>query len=174
MSGLVNALVILAVAVVVIARQFGARRVSADRRWWLLPVVLGAMALSSPGLIDVHHRARSVFLLAAALLIAMATGAGWAWTTRIWVETDGRVWSRSTQASGAVWAVGVALRVGLIALGTTLGIHQDSHALLLGLACTLLVRSAILVARAQSLTPVTGPVPAYGDGMIRRADKERV
>ncbi|MEU3839758.1 DUF1453 domain-containing protein [Streptomyces sp. NPDC028635] len=174
MSGLVNVLVMVAVAVLVIARQFTARRVSADRRWWLVPVILTVMALRSPGLLDAHHRAGSVVLLAAELLIAVATGAGWAWTTRMWVETDGTVWSKSTKASGAAWAAGVALRLGLIGVGLLVGIHQNSSALLLGLACTLLVRSAILVKRAQSLPPVAGPAAAYGDDIIRQARKERV
>ncbi|MEV0979632.1 DUF1453 domain-containing protein [Streptomyces sp. NPDC049915] len=174
MSGLVNVLVMVAVAVLVIVRQFSARRVSADSRWWLVPVILAAMALRSPGLLDAHHRAGSVMLLAAELLIAAATGAGWAWTTRMWVETDGTVWSRSTKASGAAWAAGVALRLGLIGLGLLLGIHQNSTALLLGLACTLLVRSGILVVRAQSMSPVTEPAASYGDAMIRQARKERV
>ncbi|WP_335340839.1 hypothetical protein [Streptomyces qaidamensis] len=40
----------------------------------------------------------------------------------------------------AVWAVGIGLRVGLFALGTAVGVHQDSSALLLGLAGTLVVR----------------------------------
>ena len=41
MSGLVNAMVIVAVIVLVIARQFRPSRIDADRRWWLVPVILG-------------------------------------------------------------------------------------------------------------------------------------
>ncbi|MFE7959699.1 DUF1453 domain-containing protein [Streptomyces sp. NPDC057413] len=174
MSGLVNALVIVAVAALVIGRQFSARRVSADRRWWLVPVILAAMALRSPGVLDAHHRVGSVLLLAGELLIAVATGAGWAWTTRMWVAADGTTWSKSTKASGAVWAAGVALRVGFIAFGLVLGIHQDSSALMLGLACTLLVRSGILVLRARSLTPEIGSATAYDDDRALWAEKERV
>lgn len=174
MSGLVNVLVIVAVAALVIVRQFSARRVSSDRRWWLVPVILAAMALRSPGVLDAHHRIGSVLLLAGEVLIAVATGAGWAWTTRMWAEPDGTVWSKSTKASGAVWAAGVALRVGCIAFGLLLGIHQNSSALMLGLACTLLVRSGMLVLRAQSLTASTGPAAMYGDDMTSWAGKERV
>jgi len=174
MSGLANALVIVAVVAVVIVRQFRARQIDTDRRWWLLPVVLAVVALREPGILGAHHHTGAVLLLGVELLIALATGAGWAWTTRLWVETDGSVWSKSTKASGGVWIVGVALRVGLIALGALIGVHQNSSAaLMLGLAATLLVRSGVLAWRAQSFTGTAGSAPAYGLAMAQPARKER-
>ena len=174
MSGLVNALVIVAVVAVVIVRQFRARQIGTDRRWWLLPVILGVVALREPGLLDAHHHTASALLLGVELVIGLVTGAGWAWTTRLWVESDGSVWSKSTKASGGVWVVGIALRVGLMALGAAVGVHQDSSALMLGLAATLLVRSGVLTWRAQSFTGTAVSAPAYGSGMARPARKERV
>ncbi|MET7573595.1 DUF1453 domain-containing protein [Streptomyces sp. NPDC005492] len=174
MSGLVNTLVIVAVVAVVIVRQFGARRIGTDRRWWLLPVILAVVALREPGILDAHHRTESAILLGVEVVIGLATGAGWAWTTRLWTEADGSVWSKSTKASAGVWIVGIALRVGLFALGAAVGVHQDSSALMLGLAATLLVRSGVLVWRAQPHTGVAGPAPAYGLGMARPTWKERV
>jgi hypothetical protein len=174
MPGLVKALVIAAVVVLVIARQFSAREITTERRWWILPVVLAFVALREPGTLDARHRTESAVLLGAELLIGLAIGAGWAWTTRIWAAPDGAVWSRSTRASLAVWGLGIAVRVGLFALGTALGVHQSSSALMLALAATLLVRSGFLVLRAQSLTTTAGPVPAYGDRGARPARKERV
>lgn len=174
MSGLVNALVIVAVVAVVIVRQFRARQIGTDRRWWLLPVILGVVALRRPGLLDAHHHTASALLLGVELVIGLVTGAGWAWTTRLWVESDGSVWSKSTKASGGVWVVGIALRVGLMALGAAVGVHQDSSALMLGLAATLLVRSGVLTWRAQSFTGTAVSAPAYGFGMARPARKERV
>ncbi|WP_371565333.1 DUF1453 domain-containing protein [Streptomyces canus] len=174
MSGLVDALLIVVAVVVVIARQFRASRIDTGRRWWLLPAVLAVVALREPGLVDAHHRTASAALLTAELLTGLAIGAGWAWTSRIWTEPDGAVWSRSTKASGAVWAAGIGLRVGLFALGAALGVHQDSSALLLALAATLLVRSGILVGRAHSLRPAPASVPAYGEPMFRYTGKERV
>ncbi|MEU6770252.1 DUF1453 domain-containing protein [Streptomyces sp. NPDC046759] len=170
MSGLVNALVIVAVAAIVIARQFRARAIDTDRRWWLLPLILAVVALREPGILDAHHRVESVVLLAVELLIGAVMGAGWAWTTRIWTEPDGVVWSKSTKASAVVWAVGIALRIGLFALGLALGLHQDSSALMLGFAGTLLVRGGVLVWRARSLGPASHLAPAYGDAMpsVRR------
>ena len=182
MSGLVNALVIAAVVVLVIAavvalvivRQFRAQQIGAGRRWWLVPVILAVVALREPGIVDAHHHTASVVLLGAEVLIGLATGAGWAWTTRIWAEPDGSVWSRSTKASVTVWIVGIALRAGLYALGAAVGVHQDSAALLIALAATLLVRSGILLWRARVIAPVAGSTTAYGDHMTRPARKERV
>ncbi|MFI7406968.1 DUF1453 domain-containing protein [Streptomyces sp. NPDC049541] len=174
MSGLVNALAIAAVVVLVVVRQFRAQQIGTGRRWWLLPVILAVVALREPGILDAHHRTESVVLLGAELLVGLATGAGWAWTTRIWAEPDGTVWSKSTKASVTVWIVGIALRVGLFALGAAFGVRQDSSALLVALAATLLVRSGILVWRAQSVAPADGGGTAYGDFMVRPARKERV
>ncbi|MEU0220556.1 DUF1453 domain-containing protein [Streptomyces sp. NPDC006265] len=164
MSGLIDASLIVLVAVVVIARQFRTRRIDSERRWWLLPVILVVLTLREPDLLDAHHHMASALLLGAELLIGLATGAGWAWTTRIWAEPEGTVWSRSSSASVAVWAVGIGLRAGLFALGAAVGVHQDSSALLLGLAGTLLVRAGILAWRGQSLRPGAASSAAYGDG----------
>ncbi|MEU1480462.1 DUF1453 domain-containing protein [Streptomyces sp. NPDC001668] len=173
MSGLVDALLIVVAVVVVIARQFRPSRIDRDKRWWMLPVVLAAVALREPGLVDTHHRVASVALLTAELLTGLAIGAGWAWTSRIWTEPDGAVWSRSTKASGAVWAVGIGLRAGLFGLGAAMGVHQNSSALLLALAATLLVRSGTLVQRAHSQRPGVVPAPAYGEPIFRSTGKER-
>ncbi|MFB7778742.1 DUF1453 domain-containing protein [Streptomyces bauhiniae] len=164
MSGFVDALVIVAVAVLVIARQFRTHAVDAERRWWLAPAILAVMALRGPGIVDAHHRVESLGLLVAEVAVGLATGAGWAWTTRIWRAPDGVVWSRSSRASAAVWAGGIALRGGLFGLGYALGVRQDSAALMLGLAATLLVRGGITAWRARLLTSSPTPAPTYGDG----------
>ncbi|MBL1085157.1 DUF1453 family protein [Streptomyces actinomycinicus] len=171
MPGLVNALVIVAVLAIVIARQSRARAIDTDRRWWLLPVIFAVVALREPGILDAHHETESAALLAVEVLIGLATGAGWAWTTRVWTAADGVVWTKSTKASVAVWLVGIALRAGVFGLGNALGVHQDSSALMLGLAGTLLVRAGILAWRAQPHGSVAPAAPAYGDG-LRPAWKE--
>ncbi|MEV6838043.1 DUF1453 domain-containing protein [Streptomyces sp. NPDC051133] len=165
MSGLVNVLVIVAVAAIVIGRQLRPRVIQADRRWWLLPVILAVVALREPAILDAHHRTESATLLAVELVLGLAIGAGWAWTSRVWAAPDGVMWAKSTKASAAVWALGIALRIGVFALGAALGVHQDSSALMLGLAATLLGRAGVLVWRAQSLQGTSRPAPAYGDGM---------
>ncbi|KOV99838.1 membrane protein [Streptomyces sp. NRRL B-1140] len=174
MPGLVDLLLIALVAVVVTVRQFRARPIDSERRWRLLPGLLVVLALREPGMIDAHHPTASALLLGAELLVGLATGAGWAWTTRIWAEPDGTVWSRSGTASVAVWAVGIGLRTGLFALGTAVGVHQDSSALLLGFAGTLLVRAGILAGRGQSARRGATLSRAYGDGKTRPRGRERV
>ncbi|MFJ6728261.1 DUF1453 domain-containing protein [Streptomyces sp. NPDC091281] len=177
MSGLVNALLILAVAAWVIARQLRAARVDTDRRWWLLPGILAVVALREPDLLDPHHHTAAAALLGAELLVGAAMGLGWARTTRVWTEPDGSVWSKGTKATVAVWVLGIGLRVALFALGAAAGIHQDSAALLLALAATLLIRSGIVTRRARQLAPAAGaagPVAAYGDGVVGSTPKERV
>ncbi|WP_435879734.1 hypothetical protein [Streptomyces flaveolus] len=91
MSGLLDALMIVAVAGLVVSRQFRAHRIDTDRRWWVAPVVLGVIALREPGMIDAGHRPASVLLLAAELLIGVATGVGLAWTTRMTSAAHGDV-----------------------------------------------------------------------------------
>ncbi|MFE0730034.1 DUF1453 domain-containing protein [Streptomyces antibioticus] len=174
MSGLVDALLIAAVAVLVIVRQFRASRVDTDRRWWVLPGVLAVVALRGPGLLGAHHHLASALVLGAELIVGVAMGAGWAWTTRIWVEPDGTVWSKSTKASVIVWITGIGLRVGLFGLAALVGVHQNSSALLLALASTLLVRSGILMWRASELHEACAHGPAYRDGLPRPAWKEPV
>ncbi|MFI1678595.1 DUF1453 domain-containing protein [Streptomyces sp. NPDC020607] len=156
MSGLTNALVICAVVVLVVVRQFKAQEIGTDRRWWLIPAVLVFMAVREPGLIDPQHRAASVTLLVAELLVGLAMGAGWARTSHVWTEPDGTAWSKGTKATAVVWAVGIALRAGLFGIGSLLHVRQGAPGLMLALAATLLVRSGLLVLRA-------GPGPsAYG------------
>ncbi|MDR6979268.1 putative membrane protein YfcA [Streptomyces sp. 3330] len=174
MSGLVNALVIVAVAALVITRQFRASRIDTDRRWWLLPGILAVIALREPDLLGARHPNESALVLGAELIVALAMGAAWAWTTRIWVEPDGAVWSKSTTASAAVWGVGIGLRAGLFGVGALLGVGQSSAALMLGLAATLLVRSGLLVRRAQSLHQAPAHATAYGAPVPRFPRKERV
>jgi hypothetical protein len=158
----------------VVVRQFRASRVDTDRRWWLLPGVLAVVALREPHLLDAQHPTAAALVLGSELIVGVAMGAAWAWTTRVWAEPDGALWSRSTQASVVVWVVGIGLRLGLFGFGTLLGVHQDSSALMLALAATLLVRSGILIWRTRSLYPVSAPATAYGDGVPRSAWKERV
>ena len=176
MSGLVDALVIVAVALVVIARQFRASRIDSET-----PLVAPARdpgrrrAARARHTSMPHHHTASVLLLGAELLIGLATGAGWAWTTRIWVEPDGAVWSKSTKASGAVWGVGIGLRVGLFALGAAVG---RSPGLLDPAAAPWRPRSSSAPEsstwRGQSLRPAADVGGAYGESTARPAGKERV
>ncbi|MGW1733478.1 DUF1453 domain-containing protein [Streptomyces sp. NPDC001999] len=156
MSGLVNALLIIAVVAVVVVRQCSARRISDDRRWWILPGILLVMSLREPGLMDVHHEALSVVVLGAELTVGLVTGAGWGWTARLWREPDGSLWSKGTKATVFVWTGGLVLRAALYGAAALMGIHPGSAALMTALAVTLLVRSGVLMWRARQMRPAYG------------------
>ncbi|MFD6437739.1 DUF1453 domain-containing protein [Streptomyces venezuelae] len=165
MSGLTNALVICAVVVLVVVRQFKAQEIGTDRRWWLIPAVLVFMAVREPGLIDPQHRVTSVTLLAAELLVGLAMGAGWARTSHVWTEPDGTAWSKGTKATAVVWAVGIGLRAGLFGIGSLLHVRQGTPGLMLALAATLLVRSGLLILRAGTRPAAYGMADAAPEPM---------
>lgn len=156
MSGLTEILLIGAAVVLVAARLLRAQPVGGRSRWWVVPVVLAFLALRKPGLVDSHHESASLALLAIEMLVGLVIGAGWAWTSRVWADEDGRVWAKGTSASAGVWGGGILVRAALFGVGSALGLHQDSSTLLLALAVTLLARGAVLSRRAA----LSGP--AYG------------
>ncbi|MEU6850109.1 DUF1453 domain-containing protein [Actinacidiphila alni] len=153
MSGPVDAVVIAAVVAWVIVRQLRPRKVTGGRRWWLIPAVLVFMGLRQHGLIDPEHRQGAIGLMAVELLIAAAMGVAWAWSTRVWTEKDGAVWVQGGKATIGVWVAGVGARVALYGVGAAMGIHQETGSFMIGLAATLLIRTGVLVWRAQSVEP---------------------
>ncbi|WP_329613526.1 DUF1453 domain-containing protein [Streptomyces brevispora] len=173
MSGIVNVLVIVAVVALVVVRQCSARRISGDRRWWLLPGVLLVMALREPGLLDPDHETLSVVVLGAELVVGLVTGAAWGWTARLWRAEDGSLWSKGTKGTVYVWTAGLALRAALYGVAAALGIHQGSPALMMALAMTLLVRSGVLARRAAEI-PASYGGPADGAAFRRQTWKDRV
>ncbi|GGU48445.1 DUF1453 domain-containing protein [Streptomyces albospinus] len=162
MSGWLNIVAMIAVVVIVFARQFMAQRITSEgKKWWLLPVILAVMALRQPDLLDPAHHAASAVLLAMTLLIGLASGAAWAWTTRIWTDVDGAVWTKGTWAAAGVWLCGTALRLGLMGIAAVLGVHQGSQATLLSVAAMLLTRAGVTTWRAQAVQQ-TYRVPVAG------------
>ncbi|MFG2501986.1 DUF1453 domain-containing protein [Streptomyces sp. NPDC048441] len=170
MSGLTHVLVICAVIALVIVRQFKAQQISADRRWWVIPAVLVFLAVREPDVLDAHHQVVSAVLLGAEVLVGLAIGLGWARTTHVWTEPDGAVWGKGSKATALVWGVGIGLRLGLFGVGALLGVRQGSAALMLALAATLLVRSAMLAQRAGLFRPAYG----VADAAYKPMRKDRV
>ncbi|UJB44404.1 DUF1453 domain-containing protein [Streptomyces sp. A1-5] len=162
MSGLLNIAVLVAIVAIVFARQFTAQRVTSEgRKRWLMPAILVFLALRQPGLLDPAHRAASVALLLATLLIGLVSGAAWAWTTRLWTDENGAVWTKGTWAAAGVWLGGIALRLGLMGVAAVLGVHQSSQSTLLSVAAMLLTRAGVTAWRAQGLQRTYG-VPVAG------------
>ena len=153
MSGMANALVILVVIGVVIARQLTPREVGAGR-WWLIPTVLVVLAIRDGGsLVDAHHQDAAVALLGGELLVGALTGAAWAVTTRVWTDSEGRAWAHGTKATIGVWLLGIGARVGLYGIARAGGVHQSSATVLLAIAATLLIRQGVLIWRARAVHP---------------------
>lgn len=176
MSSLLTALVIAAAVVLVLARQFKPQRMrDGGRRWLVVPVLLVVFALRQPGgVLDADDRGMSLALLAVELLVGLLMGAGWAWTSRIWTEDDGSVWSRGTKATAGVWVLGIAVRLGLMGIGALVGVHQGSGALMLGLAASVLVRGGLLTLRAGGAGSSAGGGPSYGGRTGAAPWKDRV
>ncbi|MEU9320353.1 DUF1453 domain-containing protein [Streptomyces sp. NPDC048295] len=172
MSGLVNVLVIGAVITAVVVRQCSARQISDDRRWWILPAILLVLSVREPGLVDPRHVPLSMAVLGAELTAGLMTGAGWGWTTRLWREADGSLWSKGTRATGFVWAGGLALRAALYGAAALMGMHQGSAALLSALAVTLAARGGVLMWRAARMDPAYGG--SVGRMVSRPVWKDRV
>ncbi|WP_438485474.1 DUF1453 domain-containing protein [Streptomyces sp. S186] len=162
MTGLLNIAVLVAVVAFVFGRQFTAQRVSSEgRKGWLIPVVLIFMALRQPDLLDPAHHAASTGLLVATILIGLASGAAWAWTTRLWTDEQGTVWTKGTWAAAGVWLCAMALRLGLMGVAAALGVHQSSQPTLLSVAAMLLTRAGVTAWRVRGLQP-TYRVPVAG------------
>ncbi|MEU7204623.1 DUF1453 domain-containing protein [Streptomyces sp. NPDC045470] len=154
MSDLLNVLVIVAVITLVVVRQFKPQRLTSEgRSWWLLPAVLGFLAVREPGLIDSAHPTGSAALLAVGVVLGLLTGAAWAWTTRIWTDADGQVWSAGRVVTAVAWVLGAGLRFGLYGVAVLVGVHLGTQATMLSVAATLLARTGTLMWRAQQLRP---------------------
>ncbi|AUG79972.1 hypothetical protein CFP65_5263 [Kitasatospora sp. MMS16-BH015] len=151
MSGTFNILVILAVTVLVIARQLRARQLDSEKRVWLIPLILAVLSLRDPALVDPHHQLAAICLIAVGVLVEIALGSAWAWTSRLWQESDGAVWVKGTPAALAAWLGMMVVRGGLYGVGTALGVKQGTSDLLLALAALLLVRGLVLRWRADRL-----------------------
>ncbi|PKV88425.1 CcdC protein domain-containing protein [Streptomyces sp. TLI_146] len=171
MSALVNVLVAVAVVALIVSRQVRPQQLADAKRWWLVPAVLVYLAIREKGLVDPDHHLASVLLLGTEVATGLLMGAAWGWTSKLWTEADGSVWTKGTRATAAVWAVGIAVRAGLAGIGALAGIRMGTGALLLGLAASLLVRSGILVWRTQSLPASYG---VAGDSPARPLWKDRV
>ncbi|QNS03680.1 DUF1453 domain-containing protein [Streptomyces xanthii] len=166
MSGPTEVLVIVAVVALVVVRQFRTERLSMDRKWWLLPVALGFFALRDGKVADPHHMTGSVILLVVELLVSVGIGIGWAFTTRLWADEHGDVWTKGTVATAGAWAGGVAARVAVAGIGLAMGVHLGSDAFMLGFAVSLLARSGVLMWRAGALESAyvgAVPQPAWED-----------
>ncbi|QMU78719.1 DUF1453 family protein [Streptacidiphilus sp. PB12-B1b] len=154
MSSAANVVLIIAVVGYVVARQFKARQFSGNaRRMLILPAVLAFLALDNHDLLDRHHQTTSAALLVIGVVVEVGMGCVWGFTTRVWRDENGTIWAKGTKATAFAWLGMVLIRVGLIALGSALGVASGEGAIMLSLAALLLVRSAVVTWRAREIAP---------------------
>lgn len=162
MGSTANVALAVVVVVYVVVRQFRARRITSDsRRMLVVPAVLAVLALRDHSLIDHAHRTASVALLVVSILLEVAMGFAWGFTTRVWRDASGTVWAKGTVATGFAWVGMIVARIALYAVGSAMGVAQGEGVLLLSLAAVLLVRTAVVSWRARETGPSYG-VPAVG------------
>ncbi|WP_353945182.1 DUF1453 domain-containing protein [Streptomyces sp. HUAS MG91] len=166
MSGPTEVLVIVAVVALVLVRQFRTERLARDRKWWLLPLILGFVAVRNGSLTDPRHTGASAVLLALEVVVSIGVGIGWAFTTRIWSDERGDLWTRGTVATAGTWIGGIAARAAVVGIGLVMGVHLGSSSFLLGIALSLLARSGVLMWRAgHERMAYAGAVPQpVGEG----------
>jgi hypothetical protein len=153
-----NALIIVAVVVLVIAGRFRRRRID-ERRLLVIPIVLGVIGLAQGSTVDAHHAALSAGLLAAEIVAALLLGLGLGATMRVWREPDGSPWSKGTWTTFGVFVASIAIRGGLYAAGYAAGVRPGSGTLMITVAAWLLAQNAVIAWRCREL-PVRASVQA--------------
>jgi hypothetical protein len=127
--------IILAVAALVVFRQFQARTV---RPGPLVAIPLALVGLGCQSLLtQPPSGGRTISFLAANIVISVALGAWRGRTERIWRTADGATWRQGTAVTMALWIVSIAARVVTIPVGHAFGAHAVAGSeieLMLGLS----------------------------------------
>ncbi|MGW4381476.1 DUF1453 domain-containing protein [Kitasatospora sp. NPDC004531] len=151
MTALSNVLIAVAVIVLVVGRQLQARRLDTERRFWLLPLILAAVALRDPVLIDPDHKLAAALIVGGSLVTTLGMGCAWGWTMRIWRDQEGGLWTKGSTATVFAWVGAILIRIGWYGVGAALHVHQSTSVLMLSLGLLLLVRSVTVAWRARHL-----------------------
>lgn len=137
-------LVIGALVLFAIGRQFLARPVS-DGRWWLIPAGLFVYGLYQMTQQPLPGLAESA-ALGLDIVISIGSGLLRGLTTRVWVAADGRTMKRGTLVTLVAWVASFAARFGAAALFHT-GFDQPSLLVFLGIS--LGIQAAVVQLKAQ-------------------------
>jgi hypothetical protein len=161
MSSIGNIALVVLIVVYVVARQFKARRLSADgRKMLIIPAVLTVLAFRDGNLVDPAHKEAAAALLVVSIVLEVGMGFAWGFTTRIWRDASGSVWYKGTRATAFAWTGMIAVRALLYLVGREMGIATGEGALMLSLAAVLLVRKAVVTWRAREVGPSYGVTAA--------------
>lgn len=146
-----NIVLIAAVVVFILVRRFSARQVS-EGKLYVLPLILGVVAIVQGHLADPHHYDLSVGLLAAEVAAAALLGLGLGATMRVWRGSDGVLWSKGTWATLGLFVLSIGVRGGIMAIGYAAGVKPGSGPIMLSVAAWLLAQNAVVAWRARTLT----------------------
>ena len=145
-SALTSGLIALAIAALVIARQFSTRRVVSS--WTLIPPIgLFVYGLTGIGSLD----ATGFALLGVNVLLALGFGVARASTMRIWTSSRGELLMRGTVLTLVLWALTIGARLGVYAFERSagLGLPSSGAALLIPAAVTLGAQILAVYLRSQ-------------------------
>ena len=145
-SALTSGLIALAIAALVIVRQFSTRRVLSS--WTVIPPLgLLVYGLTGLGTLD----ATGFALLGVNVLLAAGFGVARASTMRIWSAANGQVLMRGTPLTLALWALTIGARLAVYAVerGVGLGLPSTGAALLIPAAVTLGAQTLATYVRSQ-------------------------
>lgn len=149
MNAILTGLIIAAVVVLVLVRRFGARQV-AETKLMVLPLIVGFIGIREGKLLDDHHLALSTGLFAVEVVVAIAMGCGLGATMRMWRESDGSLWTKGTKVTAGVFAVSLIARGGLALVGSAMGVHTETAAVLVSVAVWLLAQNAVIGWRVRT------------------------
>ncbi|MEU8662746.1 hypothetical protein [Actinoplanes philippinensis] len=137
------------VLVVVLVRQFQARKVGWS--FWVLPLIPAAFGLLLPGLVDPQHRNLSIALDVAIVAVGVVMGVVYGFTVKVWRDPENRIWSKATTVAIAVWLVVFAARAAVYAAGHAAGVDTGEGPLLFSFGAVLLARTVVVTWRASRL-----------------------
>jgi hypothetical protein len=153
-----SAILIAAIALIVIYRQFQTRAIS-TRGLVILPLAL--LVLGANGLAQTPPKGA----LAIGAAIGIGLGALRGRSVLVWQDTGGTWWRRGTRTTAALWVGTIAVRIGVIVGARLLGDHDatSSGSIELALGVSLAAQFAVIALRcglvdlAPSLRPRSNP-----------------
>lgn len=145
-------MLLVAVAIIIIVRQFQARPL---RLLLLLGVPLGLIGLGSRALVNERFTSAAVALLAVDMILALGFGIWRGMSFRVWLTVDGQSLRQGTRLTLLLWVVSIALRGITTVAGRQIAgsrnVSFQTLPALLGL--TLLAQGIVVLWRVYRLVP---------------------
>jgi len=144
-------LIATVVLVVILIRQFRARKV--NWTFWVLPLIPAAFGLLPPNLVDPQHRNLSIALDVAVVVVGAVMGVIYGFVVKVWRDDEDNVWSKATPVAIVVWLGVFVARAAVYSAGHAAGVSTGEGPLLFSFGAVLLARTAVVTWRAGRLRP---------------------